>query len=171
MAAAWELISILGRDTLTDLQVKLGLRHIHIPVDPQPDHPIAEAIGMDNLEKLVAEFGGTSIYIGTRYAAARRNEEVESAIVAGKDLHAVAKRFGIDPNYARSIAKSRRQQIYAARVERDILLGDSLKTVAARYGIHINYAYSLAKTHLRPAFGCKRIRRRAMVQALQRQQQ
>ncbi|MEO1082409.1 MAG: Mor transcription activator family protein [Pseudomonadota bacterium] len=130
MAAAWELIAILGKEKLTDLQVEMGRQHVHIPVNPTADHPIARTIGLESLELLSEHYGGSAIYIGRRYAAARRN----------------------------------------LQVERDVLLGDDVRTVAKRHGICWRYVRQIARNHLRPVYGSKRIRRRAMIQALQRQQ-
>ncbi|MEM0953320.1 MAG: hypothetical protein AAGI24_04190 [Pseudomonadota bacterium] len=118
MAATYELIQLLGRNKLTALQCAIGPRAIYIPVDPTPDHPISRAIGEQGMEKICGAFGGSTIWIGNRYANARRNEEILRLLLIGVDKETVAARFGVTTKTVRIISHAELRPAFGLRARR-----------------------------------------------------
>ncbi len=108
MAATYELIQLLGQETVTDLQAAFGPRNMYIPACVDPAHEIAQVIGEDKMTDLCLEHGGTTIWIGTGYRNRRRNQEILRLVLAEAPPETIAKRYGITARYVMILAAPHR---------------------------------------------------------------
>jgi DNA-binding NarL/FixJ family response regulator len=83
----------------------MGPRNVYIPNQAARCHPIANAIGYAAMQALCRAYGGETVWIGTGYATAQRNEEISRMCQAGLDTHTIAERFSITERYVRAIAR------------------------------------------------------------------
>lgn len=137
MTATCELIEILGREKLTDLQAAIGPAQTYIPVEAANDHPIAQAIGLEAMATLCKWHGGSTIWIGTGYANARRNEEIIQRLLEGDTAQNVAQRYGVTARYVRILANPALEVFFAkaqrfSTTRRNLARRKSLKQLERR---------------------------------------
>jgi len=146
MATTYDLISILGRTQLTELQRAVGPSQTYIPTEATPEHLIAEVVGFKAMQSLCQEFGGSSIWIGNGYANQMRNEEILRLVLAGISKDNIAACYGITARYVQIITRADTREVYGRRCR---------------------HARRLQAT---AAFGHRGVKRRAKVQSLQEPQ-
>lgn len=117
MATTCDLITILGREDLIKLQAAIGPAQTYIPTYAEALHPIARAIGTQAMDKICAEFGGSTIWIGNGYANLRRNEEILRLVLDGHPKENVATRYGITARYVQILTRDDTAFVYG-RTER-----------------------------------------------------
>lgn len=104
MAATYELIAIIGKENLACLQRALGPRNVYVPNLAQRSHPIANAIGYVAMQALCHHHGGETVWIGSGYANAERNEEIARMSAEGVPAQTIAAHYNITERYVRAIA-------------------------------------------------------------------
>jgi Mor family transcriptional regulator len=55
-----EFVRLIGIEATLRLVERFGGLRIYIPLDPKPEHHLAQLIGLDNLAKLAQVYGGES---------------------------------------------------------------------------------------------------------------
>jgi hypothetical protein len=106
MAATYKLIAIIGKENLTRLQRALGPRNVYVPNLAQRSHPIANAIGYAAMQALCHHHGGETVWIGSGYANAERNQEISRMHREGVPAQTIAEHYQITERYVRAIASA-----------------------------------------------------------------
>lgn len=115
MASTWELIRLIGRENVVKLQQALGPAQTYIPTEATNAHMIGNAIGMIAMHQLCREHGGSTIWIGSGYARAKRNEEILQLLMTGMTQENVSQVFGITARQVRALTQGPRPRVYGVR--------------------------------------------------------
>lgn len=144
MATTYDLIALLGKEDLTRLQAAVGPAQTYIPTKPVEDHAITKAIGFTAMGLICAEFGGTTLWIGNGYSNQQRNNEILRLVLAGIPKENIANCYGITARYVQILTRAEAAPVYARR---------------QRYA---------RRRKAQQAFGRRPIKRRAIVQGLEK---
>ena len=132
MASTFEIIEAIGRDNVVALQKALGPAAVYIPTSAAPDHGITQIIGLDAMEALCRELGGTTVWIGSGYANQERNQEIIRLRTAGIPIHYIGRRFGLTARCVRKITQGERRRAISVRQSRHA------KILAQRYRMELD---------------------------------
>lgn len=101
-----EMAEWIGAAATLRLIAAFGGIDIYVPIDMQPDHPFAQAIGIDAARRLVAVYGGERLELsaGNPALAAARRDGVLAQVKAGRlSKRQAARQLGTSTRYVRQL--------------------------------------------------------------------
>ena len=105
-----DVCALIGFSATVRLVEWLGGRHVYVPCDPTPDHPLAKLIGAGALRALAGEFGGQPLWVPAHvlhrhHKATALKKQVAKLLFAGGTPQTVSRDLGISERQAQRIRK------------------------------------------------------------------
>ena len=105
-----DVCALIGVSATVRLVEWLGGRHVYVPCDPTPDHPLAKLIGAAALRALAEEFGGQPLWVPAHvlhrhHKATALKKQVAKLLFAGGTPQTVSRDLGISERQAQRIRK------------------------------------------------------------------
>lgn len=100
------IYAVAGRAYFERLQAALGGQEIKSPTKKKwltPEHPLVQAIGQDDAERLVDITRGEQFYVPFGMRQVGKTDEVARELQAGKSTQDIARRLGISTRHVRRL--------------------------------------------------------------------
>jgi Mor family transcriptional regulator len=104
--ATWELVEAVGRGAALALQRALGGRNVYVPTGPDPEHLIAQSVGLEKMAFFCERWGGQTTWIGKDLLLVERNHQLVASAEAGECAESIAQRFGITSRCVRQVLQT-----------------------------------------------------------------
>lgn len=104
--ACGNIYAVAGRAYFERLQAALGGQEIRPPTNKKsltPAHPLVQAIGQDDAERLVDLAGGEQFYVPFGMRQVSKTDEIARELQAGAKTQDIARRLGISTRHVRRL--------------------------------------------------------------------
>ena len=96
-----ELKGLIGPDATLRLLSRFGGLQVYIPKSPEPDQELSLAVGLDEVRRLAATFGGESLElpVGRREIQGQRRLRIVEMRQSGEPVQSIARKLGCSRRY------------------------------------------------------------------------
>lgn len=94
----------VGLRVALKLMQAFGGRDVKFPPNPKPDHPVVQALGMDDAAALCEHLAGNQIYVPHGRGPRSQRQAVKALAAEGRDRTAIAAALGISERHVRRLA-------------------------------------------------------------------
>lgn len=119
-----DMVEVLGKDAARALHESRGGISIYVPMNPKPDHPLAQFIGLEALETLCAFAGGESLSLSN--AGRHINKpRILRMLEQGQSAATIALECGVTERYVNRLASDLKKTQRQCSFLGDLVQGDA----------------------------------------------
>lgn len=109
MAQPYEVVAVIGEESLISLQMQYGGSYVYIPAtkqDSQSFRALSRVIGAEKTTQLIDTLPGERTWIGKDRLRRLRNREILRLTLVGSEMGELSKRYGLTRRAIRIITQA-----------------------------------------------------------------